>query len=102
MFESSNRVARKVDPMEAEKVYYRKLADGTWGLRGPSARVICGKILQVHKRDGNTRDEVVGAIVSTTGGFSVARILKPVDSSKRLGFGRQPLPRVVFERGRDY
>lgn len=52
---------------------YTKLRDGSWGLRGH--RLVAGQVVEVVKRDGTTKREVVGYVLWTgPDGTSIARI----------------------------
>lgn len=79
--------------MEAEKVYYRRLASGNWGVRGPASRLVAGRVVQVHKKDGTTRDEVIEAVLHVQGVEAVATVFKPL-------WGEELLEAPRLKRGR--
>jgi len=65
-------------------VTYAKLSDGTWGVRGPAEALVFGEIVEVTKRTGETKREMVGGRISEAFGVATNRIAQR---------GRAPRPK---------
>ena len=67
---------------------YTKLRDGRWGIRVDSTRVRSGDRVQVRRKNGQLRAEVIDRVLWSGDGFSVCSIL-----------GRDPAPREWDQTG---
>lgn len=70
------------------QIQYTKLRNGSWGIKGPASMIRAGAAVQVVKKSGESKTEVVAKVVWSGGGIAIAA----------LGAG-QPSP-SHSERGR--
>lgn len=61
---------------------YTKLRNGTWGIRGDADTVKVARVVNVHKRSGETKLETVDRIVWTDGTTAIAAI-KPAAATPK-------------------
>lgn len=65
------------------KVTYKKLRNGDWGIVGPENMIAQGAVVDVHKASGEVKTEVVGRVIWTGNGVSIASIVKQSRSYSR-------------------
>ena len=66
-------------------ISYSKLSDGTWGVRGPAAMLIPGRVVTVEKRDGTKKDATVRGVLEVRGGVATATIEADYAGSRSRG-----------------
>lgn len=64
---------------------YTKLKSGDWGVKGQVPAPTEGGTVTVTKRDGTSKNEVIGKIVSTENGTWVAEIVRKSFASAGAG-----------------
>jgi len=69
------------------KIIYSKLSDGTWGVRGPAALLVPGRVVTVEKRDGTKKDATVKGIIEVREGVALATLEPDKDAHR---FNRSP------------
>jgi hypothetical protein len=70
----------------ASQIQYTKLRSGAWGIKGPAGVVKAGSRVQVTKRSGETKTEVVAKVIWTDGSVAIAAL---GESSGSGGGGRE-------------
>lgn len=58
------------------RTVYTRLDDGTWGARGPVAKLIPGKVVGIARRDGSTCHRIVSRVLEVRGETAVATLEK--------------------------
>lgn len=78
--------------MSAQHATFRKLFDGTWGIRVPGTAT-AGDQVFVRKASGEVKLETVAGVVSTDGTTTLCRIARDTAQQPR------PVTRIAQQRG---
>lgn len=86
----------------SQTVTYTRLRDGSWGLRGPG--LVAGNTVIVTRRSGAPKTEVVGKVLWSGDGVSLATIhgSESRATEARGRCGRRPYPSAYSEGGGMY